>query len=463
MNKKHYILPSIAILLITSLVFALIPPPPVNQNMGVYDTLFANFTEGKCRDCHASGVPERHHMLLPTGEYGCSNCHPVVTVNGSPHITMLRDCMQCHDATFNGMTIPRPHHETQDAQDRHCSFCHGNLVDDYDDGHYIPAYNISLVTPDTNYKVINSTTGKKWGGCEACHEQNLTMEPPIAFNNKTHHRLGSLSGFNPPNNSKCLQCHDLHSGQYGSDSVRYCERCHATKSLHNIQWDYVNTSGTSGSGHIGNNWDCSGCHAWYVAGGAAPGTSVIIPIIDSLSTGKVFEGSTTVLTIHGSNFVTTVDGVTHSSVVVIKGGANPTTITPDYITSNKMVVTIPVLGKGAYGIYALKGASVKSNKLSITAVPGVTIGSAKKTGTNVVITGSGFGQYDPVYESMVNVTIQNIGKRDVVTVRNVEITSWSDTLIEVTSSDAMVGDTATVNSIYGISSVKVTETGGGKK
>lgn len=470
MNRKqhiaiYYVIPLMVFLTLVSLSFAL-APPPVDQRMGVYDTLFANLTEFKCRNCHTSGgtiydpanvtkstdsVPDRHHLLVPIGKYVCMNCHPVITYpNGSQAVTIVRDCMQCHDTTFNGMTIRRPHHETLDAQQRYCSRCHGNLVDDYNDGHYIPTYDISLVTPDTKYKVINATTGKKWGGCEACHEQNLIMEPPIAFNNKTHHRLGSLSGFNPPNSSKCVQCHDLHNATYGSDSVRYCERCHATKSLHNIQYDYANTSGSLGSGHIGANWDCNGCHAWYVAGDVAPGTDVIIPTIETLSISKVIEGTSTVITISGKDFVTTVGGVTHSSEIVIANETSFTTLTPSSISSSEMVVTIPSLSRGAYGIYALKNGNVKSNKLPLVSVPNVIVKSAVKSSSVITITGSGFGTYDPLYKNWINVTIKKG-----TTSRNITITSWSDTLIKVTSADSATGDTATVNSINGYNSTRV--------
>lgn len=457
MNRKqhiviYYVIPLMIFVTLVNLSFAL-APPPVDQRMGVYDTLFANLTEGTCRNCHTSGVPDTHHNLVPTGEYQCMNCHPVITYpNGSQSITLVRDCKQCHDTTFNGMIIRRPHHETLDAQERHCSRCHGNLVDDYDDGHYIPTYGISLVTPDTKYKVINSTTGKKWGGCESCHEQNLTMEPPIAFNNKTHHRLGALSGFNPPNSSKCTQCHDLHNATYGSDSVRYCERCHAIKSLHNIQYDYANTSGILGSGHIGENWDCSGCHAWYVAGDVAPGTDVIIPTIATLSTSRVVEGTSQLIKISGKDFVTTVNGVTHSSVVVISNETSFTTLTPSSISSNEITVTIPNLTNGEYGVYALKNGNVKSNKLPLVSVPNIIVKSAVKSSSVVTITGSGFGTYDPLYKDWINVTIKKGA-----TYRSATITSWTNTQINVTSSDTVVGDIATVNSINGHNSTKVTK------
>jgi hypothetical protein len=57
------------------------------------------------------------------------------------------------------------------------------------------------------------------------------------------------------------------------------------------------------------------------------------------------------------------------------------------------------------------------------------------------------------------VNIEKIGKKGTVTLRNVEITNWSETQIEITSVDAITGDIATVNSIYGTNSTEVTEQG----
>lgn len=431
------------------LVFALIPPPPANQNMGVYDTLFVDFTESKCRGCHASGVPAAHHNLVPTGEFGCTNCHPVLA-NGSG-ITLIRDCIQCHDTTFNGMTIGRPHHESQDALNGHCKACHGSVVDNYDDGHYIPTYPPTTMTPDTKFKVINQTSGRKWGGCESCHEQDLTASPFIASNNKTHHRLGNLSGFRNQDTSKCSMCHDLHNATFGPDSIRYCERCHGTTSLHNIQWDIVNTSSLPGYGHLGPN-DCQGCHASYVAGSLAPGSDLIVPTIKSLSTNNVRQGQATAVTIKGDDFVTTVDGVTRSSVVVVTNGTNNVTITPTSISHDQIVVTIPALTKGQYAIYALKDGNVESNRRPLVSGPPVIISTARKVNsTTVIITGSGFGTYDPAYKNLVKVTIKRGS-----TIRSVQIKGWSDTLINVLSTSSTTGDTATVNSVYGNSSKLIT-------
>src|SRR5659263_573434 len=178
MDRKYVFIIGIGlVVLMQALVLALIPPPPVNQNMGMYDTLFLNVNESGCRNCHASGV-----------------------------------------------------------------------VDNFDDGHYIPSYPPSSMTPDTKFKVINQTSGRKWGGCESCHEQDLTANPFIAYNNKTHHNLGNLSGFKNNDNTRCEMCHDMHNATFGSDSIRYCERCHSYNSLHNIQWDIANTATQTGYG-----------------------------------------------------------------------------------------------------------------------------------------------------------------------------------------------------------------------
>jgi hypothetical protein len=451
MDKKnfilYYIMPITVFLILVGLAYAL-SPPPVDQRMGVYDTVFSNLVESNCRGCHALGVPGAHHNLVVSGEFGCQNCHPVLP-NGSG-ITLIRDCLQCHDTTFNGMNIRRPHHETQAATDGHCKTCHGSLVDNYDDGHFIPTYLPTTMTPDTKFKVVNQTSGRKWGGCESCHEANSTESLPIAFNNKTHHRLGNLSGFTNNDNTKCAMCHDMHNATYGSDSIRYCERCHGTNSLHNIQWDIANTSQQTGYGHLGPN-DCQGCHASYVAGGWGPGFDLIVPTIQLLSTNKVLEGSETVLTIYGDDLVTTVDGVTRSSVVVVSDGTNNVTLTPINITHSEIVVSIPALNRGLYAIYALKDGNI-SNSRPLVSVPPVIINSTRKVdSTTVLITGSGFGTYDPAYDNWTNVTI-NMGS----TIRPSQIINWSDTLINVTSTSAQIGDIATVNSVQGTNSSTVT-------
>ncbi len=445
MKTKYYLIFGLVIVgIIQGIVFALIPPPPVNQDMGMYDTLISNYTENMCRKCHTQGVNDYHHIIDPQN-YSCKNCHPL---NGS-QITIIRNCTTCHNNTYNNMTIRRPHHETIFAQEKHCSSCHGNIVDDYDDGHYIPQYDISFTTPNSKYKIISSTN-KKLGGCEACHEQNESLN--IYPANKTHHMLGNLSGFNSPNSSNCNICHE-YNGTSGFESVRYCEKCHSIKALHNIQHDFANTSGLAGYGHTGNETDCNGCHFSWVTASIKPSIDVIIPTLDNISSSKVYENISVPLTIIGDNFL----HLNNITVVIVRNTTNNIILNPNSLTDSQINVTIPSLIRGRYGIYVLKNGNIKSNGRPMISVPKVIINTAKKSSYTVTIKGSGFGYYDPEYKNWTNVTIKSVDRRGNIISRSIQINSWSDTYISLTSSDTVFGDNATVNSIFGVNFTKVTK------
>ncbi len=107
--------------------------PPVFQTLGMLDTELTFLSEAECRVCHSSGVPNRHHNLYGP-EHTCISCH-----GDEMPFRVQRDCLECHTSS--------PHHEGDNAFERHCVACHGDYVDDYDDGHYIPSYDPSLVTP----------------------------------------------------------------------------------------------------------------------------------------------------------------------------------------------------------------------------------------------------------------------------------------------------------------------------
>jgi len=119
--------------------------PPVPQTMGQYDGSIGAMSEADCRLCHdgagasgteATSTPDRHHMLYveDPGTYTCVLCH-------GETFNVERDCTVCHTSS--------PHHATDDAVNRQCTACHGDIIDDYDDTHYIPTYAPSLVTPKT--------------------------------------------------------------------------------------------------------------------------------------------------------------------------------------------------------------------------------------------------------------------------------------------------------------------------
>lgn len=441
MKKKifRYLAMTFAILAIAWIGMALVPPPPANQNLGAYDTTVNQLVEQNCRNCHTSGVPDRHHNLVPTGEYQCLNCHPVITKpDGSQSILLDRNCIACHNGTgfyANPSLNPgKPHHNTTQATARNCKFCHGSYVDNYNDGHSIPIYNKSNVTPDTSYKVINASTGRKWGGCEACHEANLTVSPKIVANSDSHHNLGQVS----------INCNYCHPGGSALD-IRTCETCHGVKSIHNIQYNYASTNGQLGYGHIGANWDCNGCHAWYVAGATYP-SGAITPDISAITPAKLTAGVATVVTITGSNFLQD----TYTTSVVVDG----TALTPTSVTDNQIVVTVPALSAGVHNVQVAKG-DAKSRLLVLTVVTPVDVTSAKLSGT-ITISGTGFGsQPDPLFKDL-GVFITHKG-----TTFKAKVISWSDTKIVVSGAGANAGDLLTVKALNGQDSTTIS--GGGKK
>jgi rhodanese-related sulfurtransferase len=302
-------------------------PPPVNQNIGLNDTAFGGFEEPKCRECHSSGLVDRHHLLLYEG-YECIDCHNIT----SQGLEFTRDCLACHFSS--------PHHVTAAAENGTCSECHGDFVDDFDDGHVIPTYEKSLITPYTNYNpAVYNETGFKIGGCEVCH---IAGDSNIFSNAATHHGT----------NVSCDKCH---SGPAGMLDIRKCEDCHGINSLHSIQYDYNNTNGELGYGHIGNDWDCWGCHGWYdLYGNAAATANVamilsndvnlgepsdcnnIVPSINDISSNPVIVGD--IVCITGSNFISTTDG----GDAIVKVMLDKIEIIPDSVSDNEITITAEV-------------------------------------------------------------------------------------------------------------------------
>ena len=421
--KRKRILYGLTILIVVltiGIALAIVPPPPANQDLGIYDTLCGEFAEEDCRACHSSGVPDTHHMLVPNEGYDCMDCHAVGPEGG---VGVIRNCVECH--------VSSPHHGAQEAVDGHCSYCHGSFVDDFDDGHSIPTYEPSLITPDTSYTMLDNATGKKWGGCEACHEPDDTEVPPIYSNPETHHNLGELS-------LECDMCHGNISNGESLLDIRKCEDCHGTKSLHNIQYDYANTKGELGYGHVGDNWDCAGCHAWYVAYSDAPQTGPIIPSIDQVNPASLWAGVENVVTITGDNFEGTVNDIYYTSEVVIVDGAETITVEPDFITATEIVVTIPSLDSGSYGLRVVKS-GMNSNLVPIVVVPQATIDSATIRRSMVTLRGSGFGDE----HELLGVTVTCEGNA-----LEASIVSWSDSRVVVECPAAAVGDIATVTTLH---------------
>ena len=377
-----YLVTTLIILLLVSLAIATIPPPPADQSLGLYDTVFTGFTTEECKNeaCHGDeNIPDRHHLLITEG-YNCVDlelgCHSLTDGIFDP----FRNCSDCH--------LISPHHVTEDAENFNCSECHGDFVDDYEDGHVIPNYAKTNITPNSSFKYINDTTGLKIGGCEACHEPDLDADPQIRSNADTHH---NLNGFSLNN---CRLCHSSDGPEEGTPGdpnldvgldIRYCERCHGINSLHSIQYEDDSTSG-AGYGHIGDNWDCWGCHGWLELdiystsslssssittseGNQLPGNGATVPHVDKVDPSAITAGQDTGITIYGSSFENEYNGVNHTSNVTLDNGTVTIVLEPDSITSTVIEVTINrTLESDIYDLRVVKDGVVESNKVTLTVI-----------------------------------------------------------------------------------------------
>jgi IPT/TIG domain len=530
-NTKVYIAAAIVFLALVGLAMALTPPPPppppVGQNLGLYDTGIDHLQttaidQSACRQCHQTsgtnisqgynntigGVPTRHHSLVAravknpiTGaNFACQDCHPSTPGIGSG-ILLDRSCVDCHNGTSfsnSGARVgnfSRPHHINTSytsvagfgnpAADRQCNKCHGSFVGNYNDSHYKPAYDTSLmITPFATFKVTNFSQpdglggNKVWGGCLSCHAANPAGSPSaIDSNHDTHHkeilglgRFGGQTSFQnastpfdltgAPGGRSCFVCHvvapsgsparfnmtneftgellvnamELRNStieatsaiEPGTTNITFngtgCQKCHSVQSIHNIQFNYVQ-NGQQGLGHINNDMDCSGCHdEWLPATDFVPGA--LVPYVDSVSPAVLTANTATTLTIAGSNFV---NGV-YTSVVSVDG----VTYNPSSITDTEIVVDIPALSAGSHELQIVKNGDTLSKLSTLVVVPVVTLSSASLDGTTLTLTGTGLGSM-PATTPEQYVVVGSAGYA-------ASVASWTDTQIVATVSGTVAAD-----------------------
>ena len=468
--KMRMILSMALVMAMTATAWAAIPAPPVNQNLGIPDTLFGQMAEADCRGCHGAtppaGIPvdttdlrDRHHLLsrenggtglIPAGtaapngvvgnRYECLSCHSM-TINpqtGQTETTVVRDCLACHQVGAAGGTV---HHATPAALARDCRACHSSLVTNFNDGHMIPTYTPSLVTPypSTKAGVLNGP-----GTCSSCHRGG-SIEPlgtaPIldpdsgvmVYNNAVLHHNTGLG-------ANCNWCHD--SSNQGL-AIRGCQSCHGLVSLHSIQYDNTGNGVVPGQmapgyGHIGNQADCAGCHGNVGASSAAP-MGPTVPSISSMSSSIVLEGEATELTILGASFINTNLGTRMTSrIVLTDADGTKFDLTPTSVLSGEIKVTIPsYLKVGNYKVTAAKFAT-HSNPVSLQVIPQFAVASAQAAGNTVTITGSGFsGHLDAINSGtyVAATLVEQIGNgrnaRERAVRVNGTVKSWSNEKIVV--------------------------------
>ncbi len=355
------------------------------------------------------------------------------------------------------------------------------------------ATNFSLPNPipvfnSSGFQVLDKT----WGGCESCHLADPNAIPyPIGSNRDNHHKeilgFAKFGGQNQFQNAStpfvgvsniCSVCHviditnstgngntfplefntintftgelltnamevrnstieqgDVAIGAFepGTTNITIngtgCEKCHSVKSIHNIQFNYVQ-NGPQGLGHINNNSDCSGCHdSWPPANTFVPGA--LIPSVDSVNPSILIAGTATTLTITGTNFVND----PYTSVVTVDG----VTYYPTSVTDTEIVVDIPGLTTGTHQLQIVKGRDTLSKLYALEVVPAAHITSATISKGVITINGVGFGAR-PATNAQYYVSVNHAGNQIVST----SINGWSNTQIKAKNSAATAGDTVTV-------------------
>ena len=445
--KKHvviYVVAAIAMMLGASAVLWAQTPPPVGQTLGLYDAKFTSFTDSECRHCHVGSLVNRHHNLINSENKACLDCHSMISDGAGGFVfDDFRSCNKCHKTS--------PHHTTAAAAAQDCQLCHGSFIDNPLDGHYVPTYPVSSVTPMIDGREVNDGTGNvvTVQGCVACHQPNATAIDPatntvraISSNADTHHGT-NIGNTQTGGIGRCEWCHNF--AQPGL-AIRQCESCHGVKSLHNIQ--VKSSTGTvtpgaelAGFGHIGNDWDCKGCHwSWFGNAATNPATA-IVPSLTGQSAYTLTAGKAAALTLTGASF-TNVGGnsVTYNPSVSISNGTTSITLTPASFTDSEIQVAVPALLEGTYNLYVTKE-GVKSNLAKLTVIPQLAIKSVTLASKNVTISGSGFGSAPPAdYNSGLGVFVGTT---------QAKVISWSSTKIVVSIPSIKAGTQVTVRTLNG--------------
>ena len=436
----------------------------------------------------ASNVPGSQNN---GGVYGCLTCHEEDNDGGVINFLVEDDCTVCHIQLPNSTSVHHLDEPQVLAKAGKCVYCHGDIVDDMGDGHSIPTYTPSLVTPepvttwmvcdDTGYgpavacsdPVVDCPTGAaascvpdkaetaEAGACNFCHDAGTDLGPPyvdVVDNHDTHHGTGVYKDrygntVDPLNDTTygdtaCDWCHyqgNPHNpGGYDAVSIRTCEGCHGMESLHNIQVD-TNGGGVVaggedfGYGHIGEDTpgadsDCWGCHGFSMsADGAVMGSGV--PAIYSVDPIIIAADTDTAIAVTGTAFS---NGALAVRLTADDGSA--VTIDAADVTDGSLTATA-TLAAGTYGLQVVKDGEA-SSVIKVTVVPDVAIADimcSKCLGT-MTITGVNFAEKPAGTDEDISVTEDG---------RPLNVINWSDT--EITVSGARCKGDVVVEGVFGSS------------
>ncbi len=450
------------LLFITSICFANTPPPTVKQNIGMPDTTFENLNKLNCAYCHAPEkltkeqrdiigwtfkppatkpgiLADRHHAKITEGltmsehtqapfgvagdVYTCFSCHGIKWNEDNLSYELsgnFKDCQNCHREQ-EGITV---HHLTQKAQNLDCKHCHGDRIDNPNDGHYIPTKKPTDFTPH-----IDRGKGPNGeGACTFCHKAGVDIASGIIVNaNATnHHSTGVFRAGTHKIN--CTLCHQKVGTNWG---IRGCQNCHGIKSIHSIQADsngdgIIKPGGElSYFGHIGNEeGDCKGCHNGYfdVKNALDMLTKAsVVPEISDLSRYKIVSQTATTITVNGQSLTNVLSNDRVKSVVILtNNNGTKIELVPSLVTLTSLIVTIPNnLNAGNYYLRVKKG-SKESSPVNIVVVPKVAISEVSINNDELIIAGKGFGKYMDIIEKDTKILLDGL---------SCSVETWSDEVI----------------------------------
>jgi hypothetical protein len=386
-------------------------------------------------------IADRHHEE----PRDCFLCH---SLGGPGGVVVLVDCMVCHGNQINPDTgLPfSPHHVTEAARVAHCSDCHGNVVQNYDSGIYIPSGPPSAFTPNPR-------------ACDACHAPGTESGLQIQSIAATHHATGLGFGIE---GTSCLWCH---SNAGGGLDMRTCERCHSPLSLHGIVG--TGPAGQPGWGHVGTAQDCSGCHSATFTTAAALTPGPTVPYITKVDFEHAPQtGVATIIRITGSEVVNVGAGPdggekTYGSIVVLSrsddaGNIDMSTVRvleSGYMTQTEIYARIPAdMASGSWDLRLVKepltAQMLMSNKHVVPVHKTVAISAVQATGNTLTVTGTGFG---PMPKGFLPTVKKPAKSGDLgVTVDGVAcvVTSWSETQVVADCESIASGDVVNLSGVY---------------
>lgn len=377
---------------------------------------------------------------------------------------------------------------TDQALNRNCSACHGDLVDDFNDGHTVPTYDAALVTPWPSKKPDGgepaNANGVPTGNCNYCHDAGSSPDGLAVLNNEQNHHL---TGFGPADSGTtgvCFWCHDMNAmtnqvNPTNEYSIRACESCHGMASLHNIlsdsDGDNVIYPGAEASdyGHIGNLSDCLGCHGYAspqpLAGlSMAPESSAVVPYIRDMAPSSIQAGLNSPLTIVGESFVNMVENpatgqydiALESDVALTDGSGNRILLSATVVTNDWIDVVIPSsLTPGTYRLTAVKS-DKESNPVVLVVIPRTVIDHVTCGSDGYfLIGGSGFSDFPVVTGAGIGMEVTGTTAAGLETA---SILLWVDSWILGKMSSCPDEASVIVKTLFTSAQVDSREGGGGK-